>query len=156
MARRIKYMGSADNRTISTGEDWGGRLGTPVSNPISFTQDNNRIVDVEAAGWSEAAISLLLEDPMFIDVTGAEIIPAGLNEQYFLGIPETPFVSRADGRGNEVYHTPAFSSPLESYEDLTVAELQDRAGELGLPKSGKKDELAERIQKATKSTPAAP
>lgn len=153
MARRIKYMGASDNRVVSAGEDWGGRLGTPLQNGLTFNKDNNRIVDVEAAGLSEAAVMLLLEDPMFVDVTDAELIPAGLNEQYFLGIPESPFVSRADGQGNEVYRTPVFSAPMERYEDLTVAELQERAGELGLPKTGKKDELADRLKKAQTEAP---
>ena len=153
MTRRIKYMGPADTRTINTGEDWGGRLGTPLSSPVTFSSANNRIVDVEEAGFSEAAVVLLLEDPMFVDVTGAELIPAGLNEQYFQGVPETPFVSRGDGKGNEVSRSVAFTPPEVLHEDLTAEQMSERLQELGLPKSGSKKEMAERLSKAGQSAP---
>jgi len=36
----------------------------------------------------------------------------------------------------------------ENYDDMTVAELKEKLGELGLTKSGKKDELIARLQEA--------
>lgn len=154
MARRIKYMGAADTRTILAGEDWGGRLGKPTQRTITFSAANNRTVDVEEAGYSDAAVTLLLEDPLFLDVTGAELIPAGLNEQFFQGVPETPFVSRGDGRGNEIFSTPVFHRPLDEHEDMTAEQMRDRLQELGLAKSGNKAELTERLAKAEAADPS--
>lgn len=152
MARKVKYMGSADTRTLSTGENWGGRLAKPLENTVTFDKSNGRIIDVEDAGISEAAVQLLLEDGDFVDVTEADVIPAGLNERLFQGVPETPFVSRADGKGKEIYATPVYN-PSERIEDLTADELKDRLGDLGLSRGGSKAELADRLNKAQTAVP---
>ena len=137
MGRRLKYMGSADVRIIEEGESWGGRLGTPLESQVVFNRENNRTVDASEVGLTDAAVKLLLEDPMFLDVTDQEIVPAGLNEQMFYGVPGTP----------------DFRPVTSEREELTVNELQERLEALGLSKSGKKDELVKRLAAAEAGEP---
>ena len=122
MARLIKYMGSADEKIINGGENWGGRLAEPLNATLVFKQENNFIVDVEGEGVSEAAQVLLLEDPNeFVDVTGLELVPTNENERYFKGVPEAPFASRSDGHGREVYRS--LPAGVESVVPRKFAEL---------------------------------
>lgn len=116
--RLIKYLGAAHNRVLDKGEDFGGRLGTPLPKRVEWNLANNHMVKSDDAGLSDAAIELLLEmegDQFdsgqyedadedgyaeaseentirvikeFADVTNDELIQPSLAQQIFLGMSE--------------------------------------------------------------------
>ncbi len=80
---RIKYMGSADVRTIEVGENFGGRLATPLSQSVRWDISNGWVVDTDQVGLSAEAVSLLAAEVGFLDVTGKELIPVNDNQKIF-------------------------------------------------------------------------
>lgn len=86
---RVKYMGSADVRLLPKGENWGGRLAEPLKQEVRFDWDNAHVVDTDKAGLSPEAVTLLLEDPNFKDVTDLKRIPAGLAQQLWRGVTDS-------------------------------------------------------------------
>lgn len=85
---RIKYMGSADVREIEKGETFAGRLAEPTSKTLTFSRENNFVLDTEEAGLSDDAVALLLTDDQFKDVTNLSRIPLSLNEKIFQGLSD--------------------------------------------------------------------
>lgn len=84
---KIKYLGSADVARLEKGENFSGRLATPLSKDVEFTAANNHLIDTDEAGLSAEAVELILEDKdRFRDVTNLKKIPTSLNEQIFRGL----------------------------------------------------------------------
>lgn len=81
MSTLIKYLGTADTRTIAASENFAGRLASPVGADLEWNHSNHFIVDVEEAGWSDEAVELLLSDSDFRNVTGLKTYPLSLSEQ---------------------------------------------------------------------------
>lgn len=73
----VKYMGSSDIFALNPGEDFGGRLATPLSKQVVWDWHNNHVVDTGEVGLSDDAVGLLLKDEEFINVTGLETVPLG-------------------------------------------------------------------------------
>lgn len=86
----VKYMGSADVRLIESGEDFAGRLATPVDKTVQWDKDNHWVVDTDEVGLSPEAIALLVEEPDFQDVTGLERVPVNLVQSIFYGLKNEP------------------------------------------------------------------
>jgi hypothetical protein len=89
MAKLIKYMGAADERSISKSDTFGGRLSDGAGADLVWNRDNHFIVDAEELGMSDEAVDLLLEDADFRDVTDLKRIPSNDNEVLFLGYPKS-------------------------------------------------------------------
>lgn len=85
MGRQVKYMGSADVRRLEKGEDFGGRLAEGIFSDIEWTRDNRFIIDTDEAGLSEEAVTLLLKEPDFRDITDLKRRPLSENERLFGG-----------------------------------------------------------------------
>lgn len=85
---KIKYMGSADIRRIEKGERFGGRLAEGTSKDVEWSRENGFVVDTDDFGLSADAVSLLLSEPDFKDVTDASRIPVSLNEKIFGGLSD--------------------------------------------------------------------
>jgi hypothetical protein len=88
MARLIKYMGKADLRTIKKGANFGGQLRDGIEADLSFSKENNWVLDVEELGLSDEALSLLLAEQekgvaAFKDVTDLKLIPLNANQKTF-------------------------------------------------------------------------
>lgn len=89
----IKYMGSADRRILEVGEDFDGRLSTPLEREVEWNWANHHVVDTSEVGLSDAAVSLLATEllpdgnPQFVDVTDYEVRPTNLAEQIWQGKP---------------------------------------------------------------------
>jgi hypothetical protein len=88
---KIKYMGSADVRLVEAGEDFAGRLATPLAETIQWDKNNNWVVDSEELGLSDEVVGLLLEEGQgFLDVTGLERVPVNLVQSIFYGLKDAP------------------------------------------------------------------
>ncbi len=97
---RIKYMGTADIKQFLPGDDFGGRLATPLDRMIQFTWDNNHIINTDDpyfAGGNEdqpRPLSdefwefLLAVDESLLDVTGMTILPVSEGEKLWRGIKD--------------------------------------------------------------------
>jgi hypothetical protein len=85
MGRKIKYMGTADNAVLEPGENFGGRLATPLTHRAEWTLANGHLVDTDEARLTDAAIALLLKDGRFVEVTDMEVIPSSLGQQMWQG-----------------------------------------------------------------------
>lgn len=85
---KIKYMGSADVRRIDKGEKFGGRLPDGLEATLEFTRENSFVVDTSELGLSEEALSLLLSEPDFKDVTDMKRVPVSMNEKIFGGLQD--------------------------------------------------------------------
>ena len=85
---KVKYMGSADVRLIEAGENFGGRLATPVAETLRWDKDNNWVVDTDEAGLSAEAVALLLQEAGFLDVSDKEVIPVNVHQSTFLGMKD--------------------------------------------------------------------
>lgn len=86
----VKYMGSADVRLVESGEDFAGRLATPIDSTVRWDKDNSWVVDTEEVGLSPEAVALLVEEPDFQDVTGLERVPVNLVQSIFYGLKDAP------------------------------------------------------------------
>lgn len=86
---KVKYMGSADVRLIEAGEDFAGRLATPVATTVIFNKDNDWVVDTDDTDLSGEAVEFLLEkDQGFLDVTGLERVPVNLVQSTYYGLKD--------------------------------------------------------------------
>ena len=85
---RIKFMGSSHVHQLLEGDDFSGRLATPLSQTVTFDQSNNWVVDSKEVGLSNAACEVLLLDPDFKDLTGLEKIPLNAHQKIFLGMKD--------------------------------------------------------------------
>lgn len=95
----IKYMGSANEKHVKKGEDFGGQLADPLGSDLDWDEDNKWVIDTSEAGLSDEAVELLLEvkttDPSgkeiseFADVTDAKRVPTNLFQQLYRGLPKT-------------------------------------------------------------------
>jgi len=83
---KIKYMGTADVRRISKGEDWGGRLADKLTSEIVWNWENNHTIDTDELDLSDEAVELILEDPNMKDVTDMKRIPVGAAEAMWKGV----------------------------------------------------------------------
>lgn len=88
---KIKYLGTADIAVLERGEDFGGRLGEPLTKRVEFNYNTNRhVVDSDEVGLSDEAVALLVEDTdRFKDVTDVSRVPTSLHEQMFRGLPKS-------------------------------------------------------------------
>jgi hypothetical protein len=85
---KIKFMGSSHVHELLEGDDFSGRLATPLPKTVIFDRSNNWVVDTEEAMLSPEAVAVLMEDEVtFKDVTDLERIPPNLHQTTFLGIP---------------------------------------------------------------------
>lgn len=85
----IKYMGNADVRKIERGEDFGGRLATPVHRDIVWDWGNNHVVDSSDPQYldvPEEVWVLLSVEPNFQDVTDDKIVPLNDAQRYWRGM----------------------------------------------------------------------
>lgn len=82
---KVKFMGSADIKTIPAGYDFGGQLAEPTSRKVVFDKSNNWVVDVKDSGLSTEAVDLLLASGDFEDVSKKKIIPPNAHQRIFLG-----------------------------------------------------------------------
>jgi hypothetical protein len=86
---KIKYMGLADVRLVEEGEDFGGRLATPLSETIRWDRENSWVVDSDELGLSAEVVELLVEDGQgFLDVTGLERVPVNQVQSTFYGLKD--------------------------------------------------------------------
>lgn len=94
---KIKYMGSADVRRLNAGENFGGRLATPLSESVVWNAENNWVVDTDEAGLSAEAVALLSKEVGFLDVSDLELVPVNDNQKIFRGMsdPEPVVVEKA-------------------------------------------------------------
>lgn len=99
MAKRVKYLGSADRRILPKGENFGGQLAEPLDKDLEWTPETNHILDLEEEGVSEEAVSLILEQDDFRDVTDLKRIPASENEKIFRGAPSSTEPAGSSGGG---------------------------------------------------------
>lgn len=110
---RIKYMGTADERIIEKGDNFGGRLADGLTAELKFDRSNNWVVDTDELGLSEDAVALLLEDDGFKDVSNLARVPANEHQKIFLGM-----------RGSEPNEVPAEvedqANPPGSVADATT------------------------------------
>lgn len=83
---KIKYMGGADVVTLAKGEKFGGRLADGLPKEVTFDADNSHLIDTDEVGLPEEAVTLLLEDNRFKDVSDLKRIPTNTNEQVFRGM----------------------------------------------------------------------
>lgn len=93
--RLIKYMGSADVRTIARGETAGGTL-PPLPFPIRFKESNHWTLDVSkmpevADVWWDT----LIESGDFLDVTDYERKPLNAHQAIFQGMKGSPVYNPA-------------------------------------------------------------
>lgn len=87
---KLKYMGASHVHTLGKGDDFGGRLGTPIPQDVVFSRENSWVVDTDEVGLSADAVAVLVEvKEDFKDVTGRERIPTNLHQQIFLGLPKS-------------------------------------------------------------------
>lgn len=89
---RVKYMGSADRRSIGKGADFGGQLAEPLDTDIVWDWDNNHVIDTTDEQFSsvdETFWELLLEGDDFKDVTDLKRVPTNLAQQRWKGFPKT-------------------------------------------------------------------
>lgn len=127
MGRKLQYDGTSDFVILNVGEDWAGRLATPLATKIVFSPENNHIVDSDEVGLSDVAIELLLEDPAYRDVTDMERIPATQWQKMWGGI-----VEKEDGTFEAA---PLVEGPVNGRTDLatglsTAADPNEVAAEL--------------------------
>lgn len=86
---KVKYMGSAHVRLIEAGENFGGRLATPLAETLRWDKNNDWILDTDEAGLSEEAVELLLSGNNFQDVTGLERVPVNQHQSIFYGMTDS-------------------------------------------------------------------
>lgn len=87
MGRKIKFAGSADDRTLLKGDSFGGQLATPLTKDVRFDASNNWVVDADEAELSDAAVGLMLASGDFWDVSDKEVIPNNRFQQIFQSRP---------------------------------------------------------------------
>lgn len=120
---RIKYMGGADIRRLEKGEDFGGRLATPLDRDIEWNWENRHLIDTdEYEGVDDEFWSILVEEEDFRDVSELKRIPTNLAQQRWKAMPkseepdpsvkssgtaETDTTDRAAGGPSEATPTPA-------------------------------------------------
>lgn len=85
---KIKYMGSSHVHQLLAGDDFGGRLSTPLKEDVEFNEGNRWVVDAKKVGLSDSAVEILLDDPDFLDVSDLEMIPVNKNQQIFKGLTD--------------------------------------------------------------------
>lgn len=85
MGKTIKYLGAADRRRISKGENFNGQLAEELSKDVEWNHDNHFMVDSDEAGLSGEALELLLTDEDFRDVTDLKTYPLSRAEQFRMG-----------------------------------------------------------------------
>lgn len=86
---KVKYMGVADVRTIPKGTDFDGRLANPTTKDLVFDRTNRWTIDSDEADLSAEALTLLLEEEGFKDVTDLKLIPSNEHQTTFLGHKKT-------------------------------------------------------------------
>lgn len=83
---RIKYLGSADRRSIPKGTNWKGRLPESTQKELVWSHENHFIVDTEEAELTDEQVQLILEDSNFRDVSDLKMIPQSISEQRRTGV----------------------------------------------------------------------
>ncbi len=85
---KIKYMGAADRREFKAGEDFQGRLATPLPRDVVLGWDNRHVIDSEDEAYSDLPQGfweLLAREPGFQDVSGEGIMPLNDAERLWKG-----------------------------------------------------------------------
>lgn len=82
---KIKYLGSADRRSVPKGTNANGRLAEPFAKEVVWDHDNHFLVDTEETELTDEQVQVLLEDPNFKDVTDLKMIPQSIAEQQRTG-----------------------------------------------------------------------
>lgn len=85
---KIKYMGNSHVHQLLEGDDFGGRLATPLEKTVTFDRDNNWVVDAKEAGLSNEACEILISTDDFADVTKEKMIPLNGHQRMFLGMKD--------------------------------------------------------------------
>lgn len=93
MGKKIKFMGISHEHNLLAGDDFGGRLATPLSRTIAFNRANNWVAEVSDEDLSSEALAVLLTDENFLDVTDMPRVPLNRNQTTFLGLKDGDKVS---------------------------------------------------------------
>lgn len=109
----VKYLGSADVRRLEKGEKFGGRLADPLSKDVEWSRENGFVVNTDDLDLSEDAVSLLLSEPDFKDVSDLKRIPLSMNEKIFGGLSDVEEEAVA-----EVVQTEAVSGDKDGSEPI--------------------------------------
>lgn len=94
MGKVLKFMGSADVRTVPKGTDFGGQLKKEdaVQKDVVFNSSNHWMVDTDEAGLSTEQVDLLVESGDFKDVTDMKRVPVNDNQAMFHSMKSVPDV----------------------------------------------------------------
>lgn len=128
---RIKYMGSSHVHRLLKGDNFGGRLATPLPQEVRFDRSNDWIVDSNEVGLSPEAVSILVTDPDFRDVTGEEKLPLNKHQKIFLAMKEGDETPPADPPSTAT--ATAAAAAAESTEDTDTAEAPDESSDSEAP-----------------------
>jgi len=132
--RKIKYIGIADRAVLAVGENFGGRLATPLTQEVVWDWGNRHIVDASKVGLSDDALTLLLQDDKrFLDVTDHEVIPLGLHEKVWKAAKEVVAEAKA-------VVTP---DTTETVDESTSAPEDEVAADITVPEGGSAAEAAD-------------
>lgn len=111
----LKYMGSADARTFSKTDSFGGRLQGGLGVDLEFTVENNHVADV--SDLDDDALELLMEEqerdgsggfiPAFVEVTNKRKVPDNEWQKRWRprNLPDPRNVSAVLGSDDEGVHT---------------------------------------------------
>lgn len=83
---KLKYMGSADKKTIRASDDFGGLLPGGFGVDFQFNAGNNWVVDSDDLGLSQEAVDLLVEHEDVKDVSDLKTVPPNKHQATFLGL----------------------------------------------------------------------
>lgn len=84
----IKYMGAADKRVFRKGEDFGGRMSTPLPRDVVLDWQNRHVIDSEHEDHKDLPKTfwdLLVVEPGFQNVTGMDTVPLNDAQRLWLG-----------------------------------------------------------------------
>lgn len=130
---KIKYMGAADRREFKAGEDFQGRLATPLPHDVVLTWSNRHTIDSDSKEHQDipsAFFELLAVEPGFKDVTGESIVPLNDAERLWRGQrdPHDTRYAKPEGDGpvfNEKFPTRLSPPPDQILRPATVMPNDD-------------------------------
>lgn len=107
---KFKYMGAADSRVFRAGEDFSGRLATPLPRDVVLGWGNRHVIDSEDEAnddLPDVFWELLAEEPGFQDVSDAPKVPLNDAERLWRGQRDpydTRYASQGAGDGMPVFN----------------------------------------------------
>jgi hypothetical protein len=126
---KIKYMGGADRRVLPVGEDFGGRLATPLAKAVEWNWAHRHTIDTDEASLPDEVIELILELDDFEDVSGRKVIPTNVAEQRWRGLPRT--ITEDTPIPEPTFVQQEDAEPIvDAFENLSEEELKDEARRL--------------------------